>query len=235
VYKYPMKIPALVAGILIAATSQLAQAVTVRVDFSGSVYSVEGSGYMEDPIGAIGGSIEPGTPFTAYLVFDDAVPPFREGPGYADYAFTPSEAEFHSEVGDFVFDATYIEPDEPERIFSLTLIDREVMWSHVYWQARVGDRPTGPDLAPDLFGVELAGDSSGEPLASSALSDVPWILELFPVAELYWNLSNGNIETVYVRGTIENLSATVPEPGPGALVAAMLAGLVALGFRRARV
>ncbi len=213
----------------------MAQAVTVRVDFSGTVDSVLGSGSMEDPIGSIGGSIEPGTPFSAYLVFDDAVPPIREEPGHASYAFAPSEAEFHSEVGDFVFDATYIDPDAPEfGIFSITLIDYEVIWSQVYWQAWVIDRPTGPDLAPDLFGVELAGDSSGEPLASSALSDVPWILESFPVAEMYWNFSNGSIETVYVNGTIENLSVTVPEPGPGALGAAMLVGLVALGFRRAR-
>ncbi|MBM4335111.1 MAG: hypothetical protein FJ108_04255 [Deltaproteobacteria bacterium] len=231
-----MQTIALVTALLIAGASPMAQAVTVRVDFSGIVDSIGDSGDVGDPVAAIGGSVVPGTAFSGHFTFDDSVAPFHVSDSGSEHGITPGAGEFVSEVGAFTTDASWVDPGDPLLgIFSIFLYDAAAGPdpSSVGAAATLSPPPTG-DLQLYIIELELDGDLPGEPLDSLSLADVPWSLAAFPNARVNWYFQNDVGSYVDVWGTIDSLSVTVPEPSAGALGAAMLAGLIALGFRRAR-
>lgn len=111
------------------------------------------------------------------------------------------------------------------------------MPSIVYVAALVRGSSSDPGIEFLLRWVELGfyGGEPGFPLHSTDLASVPWSTSAFPNRQLAltFELPSG-MATIYVHGTVEQLSVSVPEPASAEVAALAALALTGLGIARAR-
>ena len=246
--------------VLLAITSRSAFAIPVRVDFAGTV-----SGFTtEDTSGqglqisqaqaeaALGGSIQIGSSFSGYVVYDDAdvesdgqsesqyLPTQKPVPNWSLYYF-PSpyypdgqfhspplgpNAESHGTVGSFV--------GQPGGLL-MELFDNEIYLQNaspsvVMLEAGLGGTIPGTSAAAGGFILRAIGGGPGAPLHSTSLVGIPWSIANFPASTIDFSfhdsVNNFNID---VLGTVTSL---VPEPETLAFFA--LAAFLLLAARQVR-
>ncbi|HKC52140.1 MAG TPA: hypothetical protein VKF60_15200 [Myxococcota bacterium] len=206
----------LIAIAALALSTHLSSAASVRVEFGGTVDFSQAD--PQSPFLDYLGSLEPGTPFSGSLVFDDSLPNTQGGLFYLPVP--PSSLEVT--LGDLTWNAqgilqmlTVTTPgDEPPNVG---------VWGTL----------TFADYFDATFVIYLK-DRSGHPLVSNDLADIPWDISLYPDREVSWIIRSAFLPgTVAVHGRITSLSA-VREPGPALLLAAPALALLAARFRRAR-
>lgn len=226
---------------------------TLRVDFGGSVYLMQGhtigasSGPIADPAAAIGGSVQIGGRFSGYLILDDATEPDFVWPESSDpllpeaavYRFAWPDSVLHIEVGDFVRETSFENLDYPTGGFSIEVQDYELYTppgseSLIRAHAFLGEPAPGPggSFVPTQMQLDFVGGAPGLPLHSTSLATIPWNRTSFPTGYLHFYFHDGEGSEVEVGGILDQLSSTpVPEPALGALG---LVALLGLGFRRAQ-
>ena len=231
---------------LFALSSQTARAALVRVDFSGSVDTIEGQLYPPGtPIptaeaeALLGGSIHVGTRFSGFFLYDDStvasdgypegggVPPFAAWALYFPGPGLGPTAGSHGEIGSYVGDgpgAGSIDVNDNE----LLLVGADPSRLFVTSAFVAGSSPAGGIPLLD-FWVYAAGAGPGSPLHGTSLVGIPWDLESFPSTSVVWHFRDGDTY-VSVTGTVDHL---VPEaPAFGLLALAACAMLAARAVRR---
>lgn len=205
---------------------------------------------MDDPEAALGGSLQIGGRFTGYFVLDDATEPAYVVPETSDplrpeaavYVFAWPASVFHTEVGSFVTETSFENPDYPTGGFSIEVQDNELYTAGAYgsllrahaFVGEPGPHP-GASLVPTQVQFDLVGGGPGLPLHSTSLATFPWDRTSFPTGWMRWSFHDGEGTEVGVTGSLDQLSASpVPEAGVASLIAVGAVGFCALGFRRAR-
>lgn len=196
-----------------------AAAAPVTVSISG-VWDV-----VDDAGNELGGSVAPGTAFSATLLYDDTAPITYSDPTTANYDVGALPFAYTLVTGGFTFAWN-------GGFTSLDLINAAFDTVAGYFEDLVG----APGLPP--FGLSYAtltlDDPSGTALSSTALAALPWSLAAWPTADagIFFDVSDGNPLTyVELAGTITSLTV-VPEPATWALVTGGLALLGASARRR---
>ena len=219
---------------MIASWSQLALAAVIRIDFTGSVTVILGAGMTQaETEAALGDSIHIGTPFSGYLVIDDAAAPTSTSPqgdlesASATYSFAPPYV-VHTEIGDYFsdtvappFEGSYIEMRVYDQQQGFETFTRVLAYARESSLSRSGD---GMYLVSAILG--LWPHRYDDPLQDTSLAHVPWNLTAFPDSGINWSFANDPFasETAFVGGTLTSLSyQIVPEPSPASLLALAVA------------
>jgi hypothetical protein len=241
-----------------AVASQSALAETVRVEFSGTVQSFEGSEAgtatrlsTAEAEAALGGSIQIGTPFSGYIEYDDGAIPYP-GQGSTEGGIgSASNMEIYS-FGTPVNPITgafdpYINPPKPAHeaigefvgdgsVSGIQVSDNELFLENAFpsfVQLSAGvyvQPPSGSRAALSGFYVLVEGAAPGSPLHSTSSVGIPWNLQSFPTASAHWLFEGSDGLSIYVDGTLDSLA---PEPAEFGLVALAL-GTIAARRRAAR-
>jgi hypothetical protein len=228
-----------VLGIAVAAVMLVghsAWATPLRLDFSGHV-----DGYtaidVYEPEAVLGGSIHVGTLFSGYVTFDDAATPTTLSDccdPYWRYSFASPPWVLHAELGGYLADP-YPAPGSTTATIDAVVSKATQSNSHVQIGAYTVPVATPGGFSLSNFGIALYRAFDAPPLASQALSDVPWDLADYADALAVWDFEGPENLRVIVSGTLDSLTlSVVPEPESGVLVALGALGLIWRSYRRAR-
>jgi len=215
-----MRASAWAAAMLLASWSQSAAAAPIRVDFAGTIGSVQGS-VLSAPAAeaALGGSLHGGTPFSGYVVFEDSTTPFPADDSLYDFA---PPYVVHTELGSYVSDS--IAPPVAGSHFLLRVRKDLTLGSAV---AVYANDAAAPSSGTGLYLIDVfvfLGQPSLQPFDFHSLAELQWDLATFPNATVSWDFkstANAGPVEVIASGTITSLSAhVVPEPAAGLLALA---------------
>jgi hypothetical protein len=213
---------ALVASVVLAGGALPARGVVIRVDFAGAFDFLIDDNALGD------GSVEFGTRFSGYAIFDTSTAPFATDPS-SQYHFDTPPAEFQVAFGNYVL-------GPPSDGFVVSLHDGTTGVSSDELSIGAGppvllsgalSRPYGHSS----LGLSLRGDQ----LSSEALLPGLFDLAVWESSELGFLFEDPETSDLFNgRGPLDELTLTViPEPGTLALVS-LGASLARLAARRRR-
>jgi len=187
-----------------------ASATTVTVVMTGQLTAVDDSNAVTD------GSLVIGVPYTLTMVYDDAVADRDPDSTFGDFVVPGSASSFHVTVGNYEFDAG--------GDLVLGLLDgfygptEDTVGWFVDQFSSVGVLDSGVTWAPFGYVNSALNDYTGTALSSDSLPTVNWDRGSYePDAGAFYlflevlDPRTTGQDYVELRGTIDNIGATVPE------------------------